>query len=108
MSGKGQNTDLKSLRLFTRKNPAWDELAKDCVCFANAHGGRLLIGIDDGEREPPGGQRIAADLIEKVRRRIGDVCKPLVGEEVQRLLNERTAQPCETLTTLSVSEQNCD
>ncbi len=154
MNSENQNTDFKSLRLFTRNNPDWDELAKDCVCFANAQGGVVLIGIEDGEQEPPANQRIPAGLLDRIRRRIseltvnvaitvqphqseitggdylavsisrsvspasttmgryylrvGDACKPLVGEEIQRLLNERNAQPWETLTTLAVPAENTD
>jgi len=148
MSLEGQNIDRKSLRVIRGKTADWSELAKDCVAFANAQGGRLLIGIEDGEGEPPVGQLVPAELIEKVRARIseltvnvtiavqprrsettggeylevtvprsaapasttdgrfflrvGDACKPLVGEDVQRLLGERSAQPWETLTTLRV------
>lgn len=154
MSREGQISDNKSLRVITGKTADWPELAKDCVAFANAQGGRLRIGIEDGESEPPAGQRVPAELIEKVRSRIGeltvnltsavqlrqseatggeyleitvsrstspasttdgrfylrvgDSCKPLVGEEVQRLLGERNAQPWETLTTLKVSRDAFD
>jgi ATP-dependent DNA helicase RecG len=142
---EGRNSDKKSLRTISGKNPDWQELVKDCIAFANAQGGRLFIGIEDGEQHPPTGQRIPEDLIEKVHRRIAeltvnvtisvqrlqssesggeflevgisrshapasstdgryylrvsDASKPLIGEEVQRLLNERNAQPWETLTT---------
>ena len=40
--------------------------------------------------------------------RVGDACKPLVGEEMQRLLEERSAQPWETLTTLKVVRSEVD
>lgn len=154
MSLEGQGIDRKSLRAVTGRTANWDELAKDCVAFANAQGGRLLIGIEDGELTPPPGQHITDELTEKVRRRIGevtanvltaiqqriseetggeyleitvsrshapasttdgryylrvsDVSKPLVGEEIQRLLNERNAQPWETLTTLNVHRNDFD
>ena len=114
----------------------------------------IVIGIEDGEQEPPANQRIPAGLLDRVRRRIseltvnvttavqvhqseitggdylavsisrsvspasttvgryylrvGDTCKPLVGEEIQRLLNERNSQPWETLTTLVVPVENTD
>ncbi len=154
MSIEGQGIDKKSLRVITGKTADWPELAKDCVAFANAQGGRLLIGIEDGESEPPAEQRTQVELSEKVRTRIGeltvnvvvvvqlrqseitggeyleitvsrsaspasttdgrfylrvgDACKPLVGEEVQRLLGERNAQPWETLTTLALPRSECD
>lgn len=154
MSIEGQDWDRKSLRLIEGHTADWDEIAKDCVAFANAQGGRLLIGIEDGSSMPPAGQHIGDELIERVRRRIGeltvnvtcavqrevsgetggeylqvivsrshapasttdgryylriaDESKPLVGEQVQRLLNERNAQPWETLTTLGVPRSQID
>ncbi len=53
MTLEDQHTDRKSLRTITGKPADWDALAKDCVCFANSAGGRLLIGIEDGEALPP-------------------------------------------------------
>lgn len=154
MSTENQNIDRKSLRSVSGRTADWNEIAKDCVAFANAIGGRLLIGIEDGQQFPPSGQKVPDDLIEKVRRRIGeltvnlsiavqrhisgdtggeylevmvsrshapasttdgryylrvsDVSKPLIGEEIQRLLNERNAQPWETLTTLGVPREDYD
>ena len=46
MSLEGQLLDRKSLRTVAGKTADWAELAKDCVAFANALGGRLLIGIE--------------------------------------------------------------
>lgn len=71
MSLEGQLLDRKSLRAVTGRTADWAELAKDCVAFANALGGRLLIGIEDGEVLPPAAQRIPAHLIDTVRRRLG-------------------------------------
>lgn len=73
MSLEGQHLDRKSLRAVTGKSADWSELAKDCVAFANALGGRLLIGIEDGEALPPVAQRIAAELPDTLRRRIGEL-----------------------------------
>ena len=36
--------DKKSLRTVVGKSSDFNELAKDCVCFANAQGGVLYIG----------------------------------------------------------------
>ncbi len=154
MKPESQHLDKKSLRAVTAKTADWSELAKDCVAFANAQGGRLLIGIEDGESEPPADQRVSAEIIEKVRVRlaeltvnvsvvvqlchsgitdgqyleitvsrsaspssttdgrfyfrVGDTTKPLTGDDIQRLLNDRSTQPWETLTSLSVSRKNVD
>ena len=39
------------------------ELARECVCFANAQGGTIFIGIDDKTKEPPSSQKINQDKI---------------------------------------------
>lgn len=72
MSQEGQLLDQKSLRSVTGKNADWSELAKDCIAFANATGGRLLIGIEDGQDQPPAGQLIPADLPDTIRRKIAE------------------------------------
>ena len=40
--------------------------------------------------------------------RISDNCKPLVGDDIQRLLEERNAQTWETLTSLQVPRERID
>lgn len=62
--------DQKSLRLIKGNTADWDELAKDCVAFANGKGGHIYIGIEDGEEEPPVNQKVPDALIEKVRKTI--------------------------------------
>jgi len=153
MTDEGQTIDFKSLRMFTGKKPDWHELAKDCVCFANARGGTILIGFEDKAKDPPAGQTIPKDLPEKIRKRVGeltvnvmvapsiittatgaeylelqvsrspgaasttdgryylrvsDECKPMLGNDIQRLLNERSAQPWETLTSLDIPRDRVD
>lgn len=73
MSLEDQSTDRKSLRMISGKSADWNEIAKDCVCFANAQGGRLLIGIEDGHTFPPAGQTIPAELLEQLRKRVGEL-----------------------------------
>lgn len=62
--------DKKSLKLFQGKNAAWGELAKDCVCFANATGGFIHIGIENDDDEPPANQKVPDELVEKVNKTI--------------------------------------
>lgn len=142
MSLEDQHTDRKSLRTISGKTADWDELAKDCVCFANSEGGRLLIGFEDGEAEPPVGQLVPSGLVDRLRKRIGeltvnvqalprvhqaangaefiellidrspsvasttdgryylrvgDSCRPIVGDDVLRLANERPGRAWETM-----------
>lgn len=72
MSLEGQLLDQKSLRAVTGKTADWNEIAKDCIAFANATGGRLLLGIEDGQDAPPVGQHIPADLPDTLRRKLAD------------------------------------
>src|SRR4030042_4444609 len=67
---ENQQFDKKSLRLVTKQNPDWDELAKDCVCFANAHGGIILIGIEKDDALPPVGQNIPDGLLSRIVKQI--------------------------------------
>lgn len=73
MTLEDQHTDCKSLRTITGKTADWEALAKDCVCFANGAGGRLLIGIEDGEALPPAGQMVVPELLDRLRKRIGEL-----------------------------------
>ena len=62
--------DRKSLKIIKGKTTNWEELAKDCVCFANAAGGEIHIGIEDDNILPPDNQKISNSLIESIRKRI--------------------------------------
>ena len=73
MTLEDQHTDRKSLRTVTGKTADWDALAKDCVCFANGAGGRLLVGIEDDEALPPAGQAVPPDLLDRLRKRMGEL-----------------------------------
>lgn len=73
MSLEDQHTDLKSLRTVTGKSADWDALAKDCVCFANGAGGRLLIGIEDGQTLPPADQVVPPEVLDRLRKRMGEL-----------------------------------
>lgn len=72
MSLEGQLRDQKSLRAVTGKTADWGELAKDCIAFANATGGQLWLGLEDGEALPPAGQRVPADLPDTLRRKLAE------------------------------------
>ena len=52
--------DKKSIRFLKGRNTDWNELAKDCVAFANAHGGSIYIGVEDDDTDllPPSDQKI--------------------------------------------------
>ncbi len=153
MTPENQHFDRKSLRKVTGKTAVWSELALDCVAFANAQGGSLLIGIEDDQDAPPPGQTIADGLAEMVAKRmreltvnvelaasvttaanggafialrvarahgvasttdgryvlrIGDESKPVVGDDVARLLNDRPARPWESLPVTGLARSGLD
>ncbi len=153
MTPENQHFDRKSLRKVTGKSAAWSELALDCVAFANAQGGSLLIGIEDGQEMPPPGQTLPPGLGETVARRmreltvnvelaagmttaanggafidlrvarahgvastadgryalrIGDESKPVVGDDIARLLNDRPARPWESLPVAGLARSALD
>jgi len=150
---EGHHLDRKSLRKVTGTTADFAELAQDCVCFANGAGGVLLIGIEDSETHPPANQHIDPSLLDRIRKRVGeltvnvqalpelrrdenggeyvvltvprsvgvastsdgryflrvgDTCRPVVGDDVLRLANERPAMPWEGMTTLGIPRANVD
>ncbi len=70
MGDEGQGLECKSIHYALGKHEDTTALAADCVGFANATGGWILLGIEDGEEGPPAGQRVPDDLLERVRKRI--------------------------------------
>jgi ATP-dependent DNA helicase RecG len=106
MSLEDQRTEHKSLRLLTGRNADWADLARTCVCFANSAGGRVLIGVEDGEAVPPARQTVPADLLDKVRKHIGELTvnvqalpslrRDANGGEFVELLVERSSNVAST------------
>lgn len=70
---ENQTWDKKSLRAVTVATKNFDEIAKDCVAFANKEGGHLAIGIEDDDELPPSNQRVDDLLKEKVVKRINEL-----------------------------------
>jgi len=70
MTIEGQYQDKKALSVLT---DGIQDIAEDCVGFANASGGKLLIGIEDNHDMPILSQKISEDQVTKVRRRIGEL-----------------------------------
>ena len=80
--------DRKSLRLVTGAKTNFGELAQGCVCFANAAGGTLLIGIEDDSDVPPTEQRVDPELLDRIRKRIGELTVNVqVVPELKRHVN---------------------
>lgn len=58
MSIEDQNKDYKSLKKAIGNKANHKDLADTCVCFANAQGGDIIIGIEDKNDSPPSLQKI--------------------------------------------------
>lgn len=69
---EGIKFDKKSLKTVQGKTADFDEIAKDCVAFANTEGGHIAIGIEDNNDLPPFGQTIPEGLKDLVVKRIGE------------------------------------
>jgi len=70
---EGKLLDKKSLRFLKGKNTDWDELAKDCIAFANSHGGNILIGVENDDSLPPVNQKIEdKKILETIHKRISE------------------------------------
>lgn len=65
--------DRKSLRTVQGNSADFAKLAQDCVCFANGNGGALWIGIEDGQAHPAPDQKIDPLLLERIRKRVGEL-----------------------------------
>jgi ATP-dependent DNA helicase RecG len=91
MSTEGQSLDQKSLRYALGKHEDADGLACDCVGFANAIGGTILLGIEDGQNEPPMGQQVADDLPDRLRKRLAQITVNL-GVAIRKLIAENGAE----------------
>ncbi len=64
------NIDFKSLKKALGPKSDVESLAETCVCFANAQGGKLVIGIENKESEPPANQKINIEEMNKVVSRL--------------------------------------
>lgn len=64
------NIDFKSLRKAIGAKSDVESLAESCVCFANAQGGALVIGIENKQAEPPANQKIDLQEMNKLVSRL--------------------------------------
>jgi len=103
---ENSQNDKKSLRAITKPNPDWNEIAKDCVCFANAYGGRLLFGIEDDEDAPPLGQKVAERLVSQLVKQVqGRTINVSVVPEIKQ--HENGAEYLELLVQRTASTVAC-
>ncbi|MBM2816860.1 MAG: putative transcriptional regulator [Ignavibacteria bacterium] len=67
---ENQSIEKKSIKLIIGNNADWDKLAKECIGFANANGGNLLIGIEDNSDEAPASQVIDNKMLSTIRKKV--------------------------------------
>lgn len=94
--------EKKRLDAVMGKKADWKELAKDCVCFANCRGGKILIGIAIDSNLPPAGQRIDENLPSLIQKKIAENTIN-VGTKVQIIQAENGGQYIELEVLFSAS-----
>ena len=67
---ENSNTECKSLKKAIGQKSDVESLAETCVCFANAQGGTLVVGIENKESNPPANQKIKVEEMNKVITRL--------------------------------------
>ena len=65
---ENQVREYKSLQIIT--GGRFKELAEECVGFANAQGGVIVVGVEDKTKEPPNNQRIEQKLLNNTLERL--------------------------------------
>jgi ATP-dependent DNA helicase RecG len=66
MEKESNSLDYKSLRKAIGKQADLKSLAETCVAFANAQGGKLIIGIENMQSEPPVNQKVNIEDVNNV------------------------------------------
>jgi len=66
MEKESNSLDYKSLRKAIGKQADLKSLAETCVAFANAQGGKLIIGIENMQSEPPLNQKVNIEDVNAV------------------------------------------
>lgn len=94
--------EKKRLDAVIGKKADWKELAKDCVCFANGRGGKILIGIANDANLPPACQRIDENLPSLIQKKIAENTIN-VGTKVQIIQAENGGQYIELEVLFSTS-----
>ena len=76
---------------FKRDLSSPDKVMRTLVAFANGAGGRLLIGIEDGDSSPSAGQTVPPELLDRLRKRIGELTVNVQAYPAVQLASNVTA-----------------
>lgn len=79
MNEENKSTEYKSLRKIAEstgklKTEGIKDLSITSVAFANGQGGKIIIGIEDGAKEPPVDQKIAPKIANDTISRLKSLC----------------------------------
>jgi ATP-dependent DNA helicase RecG len=98
------NVDFKSLRKAIGAKSDAESLAETCVCFANAQGGTLVIGIENKQSEPPANQKIDIQQMNQLVSRLRSLTDGvgLANPEVHRHINGGEYFSCKILPSSRV------
>jgi ATP-dependent DNA helicase RecG len=66
--------EYKSLRKIDAGDAGFKDLAVTCVCLANTQGGKLIIGVEDKEKQPSKNQTITIEQMNKTITRLRSLC----------------------------------
>lgn len=83
--GENSQVEFKSLKKAVGTKSDLESLSETCVCFANAQGGSLIIGIENNNDAPPPDQKIDEAQMNKVISRLRSLTDgvALVNPEVK-------------------------
>lgn len=86
MRPEDKNREYKSLRKAVGSKANHRSLAETCVCFANAQGGEIIIGIEDGNDAPPPTQSLNQKDMNKLIKSLRELTDGvgLVGPEIKK------------------------
>jgi len=79
MNEENKTTEYKSLRKIVESSGRLNtdgikDLSITSVAFANGQGGKIIIGIEDGAKEPPANQKIAPKIANDTISRLKSLC----------------------------------
>ncbi len=79
MNDENKTTEYKSLRKIVESSGRLNtdgikDLSITSVAFANGQGGKIIIGIEDGAKEPPANQKIAPKIANDTISRLKSLC----------------------------------
>jgi len=73
MTPEDKNKDYKSLRKAIGSKANHRDLAETCVCFANAQGGEIIIGVEDKNSSPPSRQQVKQEALNKLMKSLREL-----------------------------------